>query len=146
SEVFDRINLPFVIAGKNPSRSLSSLVSKRSSACLVANPTEEEMQDLIEKAQVNLLPSFNSTGIKIKLLNTLFNGRHCIVNEATVSGTGLEDACVIAEDARGFEKATKELFESSFSETQRQVRAQLLNKMFNNRQNAEKLVSCIWPG
>ena len=41
--------------------------------CLIANPSEEEIQDLISKAQVNILPSFNCTGVKLKLLTALFN-------------------------------------------------------------------------
>ena len=57
------------------------------------------MQDLISKAQVNILPSFNCTGVKLKLLNALFNGRHCIVNQDAVEGTGLESTCHIATGA-----------------------------------------------
>lgn len=144
SKVFNDLNIPFVIAGKNPSSSLSSVVLNRNSVCLVANPTWEEMQDLIEKAQVHLIPSFNATGIKIKLLNTLFNGRHCIVNEATVEGTGLENACVIAKDSDSFKKATVQLYQKNFCETESQLRNRLLNKLFDNKKNAEKLGSLIW--
>ena len=57
------------------------------------------MQDLIGKAHINVLPSFNATGIKLKLVNALFNGRHCLVNEATAEGSGLESACFVAHDA-----------------------------------------------
>ena len=56
--------------------------------CLVANPSEMEMQDMIAKAQINILPSFNNTGIQIKLLNALFNGRHCLVNKKHGSRNG----------------------------------------------------------
>ncbi len=47
------------------------------------------MTELIREAQINILPSFNTTGIKIKLLNAIFNGRHCLVNPAAIAGTGL---------------------------------------------------------
>ena len=56
---------------------LESKGSKNENICVVANPSAKEMDDLIRKAQVHLLPSFNKTGIKIKLLNALFNGRFC---------------------------------------------------------------------
>ena len=36
---------------------------------------------MIAKAQINILPSYTHTGIKIKLVNAIFNGRHCLVNE-----------------------------------------------------------------
>src|SRR5690606_37782455 len=101
-EVFNDLTIPLVIAGKNPTRSLERVARNHNCTCEVANPSEQEMQDMIGKAQINVLPSFNSTGMKLKLLNALYNGRHCLVNDATVSGTGLESACHIGANAAGF--------------------------------------------
>ena len=63
---------------------LAKAVEANAHACLLANPAEDEMRDLLAKAQINVLPSFNETGIKLKLLNSLYNGRHCVVNDAAV--------------------------------------------------------------
>src|SRR5258708_573992 len=90
--VFHSLELPLIVSGKNPSSRLSRLVEQNPHACLIANPSEEEIQDLIAKAQVNILPSFNCTGIKLKLLNALFNGRPCVRNENSVPATCLEGA------------------------------------------------------
>ena len=57
---------------------------QNSNTRLVANPTEQELNELIKEAQINILPSFNVTGIKIKLMNALYNGRHCITNDAAI--------------------------------------------------------------
>ena len=73
-------NIPFIIAGKNPSEKLKNIAYKNENVSLVSNPSEQEMNELINKAQIHLLPSFNTTGIKIKLLNALFNGRYCLAN------------------------------------------------------------------
>ncbi len=142
--VFKNMEIPFVIAGKNPSKKLQDLVHQHKQTCLVANPPQKEMQDLIAKAQVHVLPSFNNTGIKLKLINALFNGRHCLVNTAAVEGSGLENYCHIATDARSFKDKISELYQQNLTEQEIQQRQGLLQSEFNNEANAKKLVNLIW--
>lgn len=142
--VFNDLAIPFVIAGKNPGSSLSALAEKRNSTCLIANPGEKEMQDLIAKAHVNIIPSYNTTGIKLKLLNALFNGRFCIVNQSTVEGTGLEKACFIAINADEFKAAILQLYEMTFDEKEMSVRHLLLDHLFDNEKNGQQLIDVIW--
>jgi hypothetical protein len=143
-KVFDHLKIPFVIAGKNPSSRLSRLAGSRCQICIIANPGEEEMKDLIAKAQVNILPSFNATGIKLKLLNALFNGRHCLVNEATVKETGLESACHVGESAQSFKEIIVQLYRQYFGEEEIRLRNKMLLKEFNNQENGRALMREIW--
>jgi hypothetical protein len=143
-KVFDHVKIPFVIAGKNPSSRLTRLAGSRCQICIIANPGEEEMKDLIAKAQVNILPSFNATGIKLKLLNALFNGRHCVVNEATVNETGLESACHIATTAAAFREVIVQLYRSYFGDEEIRLRKKMLLNMFNNEKNGKLLMKEIW--
>jgi hypothetical protein len=39
--VFNKLNLPFVIAGKNPSKRLEQLAHDHQHTCLVANPSDK---------------------------------------------------------------------------------------------------------
>src|SRR5207344_3302865 len=57
--VFDDLDIPFVIAGKNPSKKLLDLAHAHAHkhTCIVVNPSEKEMQDMIAKAQIHVLPS-----------------------------------------------------------------------------------------
>jgi glycosyltransferase involved in cell wall biosynthesis len=142
--VFNELPIPFVIAGKNPSRSLLMTAKRSKFHCVVENPTEAELQDMIEKAQVNILPSFDRSGIKLKLLNALFNGRHCVVNEATVEGTGLEPATHIASSARAFKSILIQLYHQPFPPEEIVLRKQLLEKEYNNELNAKRLIQWIW--
>jgi hypothetical protein len=144
NHVFNDLKIPFVIAGKNPSRRLLYAAKRSKFHCLVENPTEAEIQDMIEKAQVNILPSFDRQGIKLKLLNALFNGRHCVVNEATVEGTGLESATHIASTSRGFKSILAQLYHHAFGEEEIKLRKQLLEKEYNNELNAKRLIQWIW--
>ena len=142
--VFNDLEIPFVIAGKNPSKKLQELAHRHKHTCIVANPGEKEMQDMIAKAQIHVLPSFNNTGVKLKLLNALFNGRHCLVNPAGADGSGLENVCHIATDAASFKKAITTLYQQPFTEHEKEQRQGLLQTLYNNEENAKQLITFLW--
>jgi hypothetical protein len=102
------------------------------------------MQDMIYKAHIHVLPSFNNTGIKLKLLNAFFNGRHCLVNQAGVEGSGLEAYCHIAGDAESFIEKIEALYKQPFAEQEIEQRQGLLQTMYNNEANAKKLMTFLW--
>jgi hypothetical protein len=141
--VFSVLNIPFIIAGKNPSATLKSESLKNKNVQLVANPSQQEMHELIQNAHLHLLPSFNVTGIKIKLLNALFNGRFIVSNSASIEGTGLETLCNLAEAPSDYIKITKELFHLSFTEKEVSEKNEVLKKQFNNEKNARQLINWL---
>lgn len=143
-KVFSLANVPFLIAGKNPSQRLVRKVEKNKKIRLVANPSEAEMNELIAGAQLHVLPSFNKTGIKLKLINALYNGRHCLVNEAAVEGTGLQDACHIGSNSHAFASIITQLYHHPFGEEEINLRKRLLGQIFNNKENAQRLIQLIW--
>jgi hypothetical protein len=142
--VFNDLAIPFVIAGKNPSPRLQRIAAKHSNTCLVADPSEPEMQDIIRKAQVHVLPSFNSTGIKFKLINALLSGRHCVVNAAAVDGSGLGSTCHICSGASTFKQTIGKIYEEPFDAEEMEQRKQLLNSQYNNEKTAQQLIAWIW--
>ena len=141
--VFSEINIPFVIAGKNPPSFLKKRAEKNRNVQLVQNPSQKEMEELIKNAHIHLLPSFNSTGIKIKLLNALFNGRFIITNAVSVGGTELESLCYIAENAKQYIEQIREIKELSFSENEIFKRKDILDKLYNNGKNAKQLMKWL---
>lgn len=143
-KVFNKLKLPLVIAGKNPSEKLIELAHEQTHTCIVTNPTEKEMQDMISKAHINVLPSFVHTGIKIKLINALFHGRHCVVNEATIEGSGLASACYCGTTPLAFQQLISQLYHQPFTKQEIEGRRKLLEAQFNNTVNAKKQVEWIW--
>jgi glycosyltransferase involved in cell wall biosynthesis len=143
-EVFDAIKIPFVIAGKNPSKKLEKAAYARQHTCLVANPSEKELQDMIAKAHINILPSFTDTGIKIKLINALFNGKHIVANEATLKGADVAAACHVGTTAAAFKDIITQLYHQPFSEEEVQIRKKLLADRFNNRTSATTIINTIF--
>jgi len=131
--------LPFIIAGKNPSKSLDKIAHLCKHTCLVANPSEDEINDLIQKAHINILPSFNNTGLKLKLLHALFQGRHCVVNDAAVDGTGLAGACHVGNNADELAEIVSRLYHTPFTQEEINERKKIFCNSYNNVRSAEQL-------
>jgi uncharacterized protein (UPF0128 family) len=137
------INLPFeiIIAGKNPSNSLKQLASEK--VKIIANPSDDALHQLIRDAHIHLLPSFQNTGLKLKLLHALLVGRFCICNEAMLIGTHLHSSVYIANDAKAFQSRILELMQSTFTQEDIETRKKDLQD-YLPQHNAEKLDKFIF--
>lgn len=142
--VFHDLTIPLIIAGKNPSPALKNAVQPHMHIHIVENPSQVHMQELIQDAQINLLPSFNTAGIKLKLLHAVFCGRHCIANSDMIAGTGVEGACYTATGAKDFQDGIQLFFDEPFTKNQVELRKALLRQYFNNRTHADQLTTYIW--
>lgn len=138
------LNVKLIVAGKNPSASLKNLISRHTKILLIENPGEKEMEALVINAHIHLLPSFNATGIKIKLLHALFNGRFVITNTASVDGTGLESLCTIAETPSTYKEAITRLFNQSFTQEDIFKRKSILKKLYDHEKNAQQLMDLLF--
>jgi hypothetical protein len=143
-KIFFDANASLKIAGKRPPVAIKKLADLYENITLIADPSETQMQELIAKAHINIIPSFSNTGIKLKLLNALFNGRHCIVNDNTVAGTGFEHLCHIANTTEHLKDLIAQLYYQPFREDEVQARKIILEHHFNNEVNAGKLIQMIW--
>jgi hypothetical protein len=142
-KVFSEIRYPFIIAGKNPSRRIHKLAQLYSHSCIVANPSQSQIDDLIQKAQINIIPSMEAECGKYKLLHSLFRGRHCVTNHNMVTDTGLEKACHIANDSRSKIETIKRLMSVPFTRHEIELRKDLLSG-YNNSKNICRLLDWLY--
>lgn len=144
--VFSKVRKPFVIAGKKPSKRLEKMAHFYQHTCLVADPSDAELNDLIRKAHINVLPCFNKniTGIRLKLLHVLFEGRHCVVNEPMVKGTGLEAACHTGTTANAFASIITQLCHQPFTSEEITIRKKLLGDTYDNEKNSRQLIQWLY--
>jgi len=138
TEVMPKTNRPLIIAGNHPRHELIRQVRLQKNAELVSNPEQGHMEQLISHAHVHLLPTFQSTGIKLKLINALFSGRHIVIN-STMMQPGLEKHVRIADSAEAFATALESCYQTAFSEEQLAERAGMLEQHFSNSRNAALL-------
>lgn len=143
NNVFDTVKIPFIIAGLNPGKQLYSLVDGLENIKLIANPSDDDLQILIEDAHINISITAQATGLKLKLLNTLYNGRFCLVNDKMLSGTDLDKLCIIANDYGSIKRKIANLFKKEFGNTEIEKRKKVLTSLYNNGTNTHKLIDLI---
>ena len=141
--VLNKINLPVIIAGKNPNERLIQKINKFTHIQLISNPENDEMESLIQNSQICLLPTFQDTGLKLKLLASLFSGRFCIANTAMIHKTGLEHLCNQADSPQEMIRLISELFDQEFTDDEIQMRKLILEDSFSNHRNALKIIRII---
>ena len=141
--VFSKISQPVIIAGKNPSERLVQKIQKFSNVQLVSNPENEQMENLIQDSHICLIPTFQDTGLKLKLLASLFSGRFCIANQPMIHKTGLEHLCHQANTPKEMIDCVNELFEQEFTSEEIAKRKLILEDTFSNRRNALKIKKLI---
>lgn len=141
--VFNTLEIPFVIAGSNPSTHLENAAHVRQHTCLVSNPGEKEMQDLIKKAQVVLSPAFIQHEEDDHLLQALALGKHVLINPKSSSKEQAIVYCHMAQSPEEFIEKTRTLFETPFSEEEKYARQQLLNAKFQDEKSLEKLINWL---
>jgi hypothetical protein len=144
NEVFSKTKVPLIIAGRKPSQELMLAAERYEHISIRANINTNEIDELISNAQINVLPTFQATGIELKLLAALFNGRHCIVNMPMVSNTGLEELCVVCEGAEEMTEKVKTLFTQQFDMQEKTRREAILMESFSNTANVKRLINLIW--
>ena len=142
--VFSKLDFHCVVSGLNPSEKLLKFAEKHSNVTLVANPDDAEMIDLLRQAQVNILVTNQPTGLKLKLLNALYNGRFCLVNSDMVKGTSLDSLCVVADEPEQMITEIKRLMEEDFTEDDIEQRDLAMRQLYDNEANARRIVEAVF--
>jgi len=138
-EIFNDLDIPLVIAGKHPSADLMKAAEQYGNVTIRKGLSSEKIMRLISEAHINVLPTFQNTGIKLKLLNALYLGKHCLVTPNMVENTGLEKLCTIGKNKKELKKHLLNLISIEFDAQDLENRKELLVE-FSNDFNATKLV------
>jgi hypothetical protein len=144
--IFSKCTQPLILAGANPSKELQQAVKQFPHISIIANPSKNKMDELIGNTQIHVLPSFQDTGLKLKLLHALFAGRHCVVNELMLTGTNLHSACTVANTNLEWITAIEKLFTTPFTNTDIENRKAILENQFSVQKNGKDLVEMVFGG
>lgn len=136
---------PIVIAGKNPSERLKTHINSvnLSNVRLIDTPSIPEMDNLIKHSRVNLLLTFQQTGIKLKLLHALESGQHIIINDK-MDDSGIFSAMCHTHNAPE-EIAAKidTLIAEPFTQAIKQKRDKQFAEYYNNKKNARNILALM---
>ena len=132
-----------IIAGLDPPDHLVKLIGEHANIRLEHNPDEPRMFELIRDAQINLMVTSQPTGLKLKLLNALFQGRHCLVNNDMLAGTGLDSVCRVATSPEQFREEIIQLFHEEFDDQEISRREKIIMATYSNKKNCKILTDIL---
>ncbi|MBK9292426.1 MAG: glycosyltransferase family 1 protein [Bacteroidetes bacterium] len=142
--VFSDMDVPFVIAGLNPPRWLADRVASMPHVKLIANPDDATLAGIIRNAHIHLLITFQATGLKLKLINTLYNGRYCLVNDKMLSGSALDELCILSNGAESIKQQLKRLLRRDFTAKEIARREKKLAQLYHNGHNTDRLIDILF--
>ena len=143
-EVFCELPFELIVAGSEPGKAIVEKIAMMKNVTLVENPSDHLMFELIKTSKVNCLPTFQSTGIKLKLLHALTAGNEIVVNHEMIDGTELAEYCSIANGVDDWRKNLASIFTLKLDVEKIRRRQFAITDLFDNEKNAKSLAE--WLG
>ncbi len=128
--IFSKIPVPLVVADTGTAARTAEPAHHESNICMISQPDEPALKDLIEKAQVIILPRCHQHGFDTRLITALEKGRHCVCNDLMVMDTGLEKCFIVASDCGEMKSAVMKHFSRPFTQYDINERTHLLSTAF----------------
>lgn len=142
-DVYKDSNFPFVIASSHVHKGLLKEIDLHKNISFSKINEQRDLSLLFDNAHINVLPTFQKTGIKLKLLNTLYQSRFVITNDFMIEDTGLESLCERANTKKEFLAKTEALFQQDFSNGIVNERLKIL-KQFDPIKGGQQIINTIF--
>jgi len=143
-EAFVDDKMRFIIAGKNPTASLSAKVSKHPWVSIIPNPTNDEMHKLMKEAHVHVLPAMQETGLKLKLLAALYSNQFVIANHSMAPTKELSEMCTAVCSLDKFRMHLDECWDANIKIEELERRKSILSTKYSNQTNAKAIQRIIF--
>ena len=140
--VFGKLDIPLIIAGRTEDKKLLEKIEAAKNLKFISLETQDQLDDLLQRAHINIFWSSNASGIKIKLLNALYNGRFCLVNKPVVAGSDLEDLCEVVDDEKSLVYKAIQLMDVEFSDEHYLHRKEKMTP-YDKEQNTRRLLEAL---
>ncbi len=142
-KVFSKIDFEVVVAGKNAGQKLQEKIKKVNNIKLFNNPKSEKMAELIKNAQISVLFTLQTTGLKLKLINSLFESRFCIANDKMLFGTKLDKICIVANSPQDIINEIESFIDKRFSLVEIEMRKEILLREYSNENNVTEILNLL---
>ncbi|WP_162127637.1 glycosyltransferase family protein [Flavobacterium phycosphaerae] len=141
-QLFQKIpDYTLLIASSNGKDFVEQQLKNVSNIAFVTIENEQHLELLLAKAHINVLLSFQQSGTKLKLVNSLFKSRFCLINKNMVDDESLVQLCELANTETEFLAKINELKNKPYLENDK--RATVLSEILNDTKNAQKIGSFI---
>ncbi|CAL2074538.1 hypothetical protein [Tenacibaculum sp. 190524A02b] len=142
-DVYKESPFKLIIASSNKESSILNKIKKYANISFKNIPTQKDLNILFKQAHINTLITFQKTGIKLKLLNSLYKGRFVIANTPMIEDTGLENLCKLANTKEQILQQTALLLTKEFTVDEIENRHKTLTSL-SPKESAKKIIQTIF--
>lgn len=140
--VFQKIpDYSFIIASNSGADFVKSKIISSSNISFVSIENEHHLVDLLENAHINVMLSFQQSGTKLKLINSLYKSRFCIINKNIVDDEMVRNCCEMAETEAEFIVTVNRLKSQPYLDFEK--RKSVLVPILNDAANAKLIATLI---
>lgn len=141
-KVFKKIpDYKLVIASGCGADFVKNKIVSASNISYVSIENQEYLNQLLEEAHLNVMLSFQQSGTKLKLINSLYKSRFCIINSNMVDDENIRNLCEMAETQAEFINVVNRLKNQPYLGFDK--RKWVLNQILNDKINAMKMIEII---
>ncbi|RTY92345.1 hypothetical protein [Flavobacterium sp. GT3R68] len=103
---------------------------------------QDHLHKLLVDAHMNVMLSFQQSGTKLKLINSLYKSRFCIINANIVDDKDVQNLCHIAETESEFIDLINQLKNQPYLDLENKIN--VLNRILNDQTNAKSIANIIF--
>jgi hypothetical protein len=135
-EVFKEIlDYNLIIASSNGKHFIENNLHNVSNVKFVEIKDENHLDELFANAHINVMLSFQESGTKLKVINSLFKSRFCLINKNMVDDEQVLSLCEIAATKQDFINKIIDLKNKPYNQIE--MKKKVLNDIFNDIKNAK---------
>ena len=135
-EVFKEIlDYNLIIASSNGKHFIENNLHNVSNVKFVEIKDENHLDELFANAHINVMLSFQESGTKLKVINSLFKSRFCLINKNMVDDEQVLSLCEIAATKQDFINKIIDLKNKPYNQIE--MKKKILNDIFNDIKNAK---------
>jgi hypothetical protein len=127
-------NLKLIIASETNENFVNKVIGNQQNVTFVKIKNFEHLQELLQQAHINISWSFQRSGTKLKVINSLFNSRFSIINENIIDDDVVSDLCISVFNKELLIDKIKELENAPFDDFAK--RKKILEMYLNDLKNA----------
>lgn len=131
-----------IVASDRASEDIKKKINSIENINLVPIETNENLYHLLENAHANILLSFQNSGTKVKLFNSLYNSRFVIINQNITDDRSLRDLCFFGSNMKEIRQHIIDIAERDYSGSE--IRRTVLEREHSDESKAEEMIRVIF--
>ncbi|MDR4955068.1 hypothetical protein REB14_23030 [Chryseobacterium sp. ES2] len=131
-----------IVASDRATEDIKRKISTVENISLTPIQTTENLLRLLKDAHGNILISYQNSGTKVKLFNTLYNSRFVIISENITDDPILKSVCLFGSDMNEIRQRIITSAEKEYHDTEK--RKEVLEKKHSDKAKAHEMLKIIF--